>query len=118
MSNDYGEKIRVNLKTSPVQLDKQSKISGDRFILGYLVMVYDIDQDAEVTIYYKRDASMAWESLDPITISKDQKRLYRKLPLSIGSVIDYYVDFDGDFEELEITTMKLKIKGKLVGKRS
>jgi hypothetical protein len=117
MADDYGNKIPVTILTSPVILDK-ADLSNERFILGYIVVSYEIDEDATITIYYKRNDEMEYEALESITLSKDKKRLYRKLPLKIGSVIDYYVKLDGSFEEFQITTFKMFIKIVTVGKHS
>lgn len=118
MADDYTELIPIELITSPILLDKKTQLSSQRYILGYLVADYVIDQDATVVIYYRKDNDMVYKSLDPITLSKDKKRFYRKLPLRIGSVIDYYVTVNGSFKEFLFTTFKLRVKILPVGKRS
>ena len=114
--NDNGHKIKVEIKTTPVRLDKRTKLSNDRIILGYFVMDYNFDEDATVTLYYRRDDTMNYSNTEPIIVKKGNKRIVRKLPLDIGDVIDYYVKIAGEFKTFIITSAKLLIKTVPIGR--
>lgn len=118
MADDYGNIIPVTILTSPILLDETAMFSNHRFVLGYLVMVYKIDNDAEMTIYVKKNNDMDYEAVSKITVASGKKRIYRKLPLDIGAVMDFYIKFTGDFKDLTITTLKILVKNKIVGKHS
>jgi len=114
--DDLGTKIKVDIQSAPYLLDEVQK-SDQRIVLGYLTSIFDIDNDAAVIIFFKRDTGMQWESIDPITLSKDVKRVYQKIPL-IGSIIDFYIQLTGDFTNFELTTLKVNYKITPSGKYS
>jgi hypothetical protein len=114
MSNDFGSKIKVDIQSAPYLLDEGPK-SNNRIVLGYLSSVYEFDADATVTIFFRRNELMQWESLSPITLSKDVKRFFQKLPL-IGEVIDFYIQLTGEFINFTLTSLKVSKKELPVGK--
>lgn len=113
---DNGNKILVDIQSAPYLLDKDGK-GNIRMVLGYVAADYDIDNDAEVIVFFKRGNEMQWESLSPITLSKDAKRFYQKLPL-IGSIIDFYIQLTGEFTNFQLSSLKLNYKTAQSGKYS
>lgn len=117
--SDYGKAIHVEIESNPIRLDKKTELSTNRIILGYLKMVYRMDADMTMTIYVRKNEDMNYEAIDPITISKDHKRLSLKLPIDIGAIIDFYVKFTGEFKrDCTITVCKILLKPKPAGKFS
>lgn len=114
MAGDNGLKIAVDFKGAEIKADKDIG-SNDRFLLGFISMDYDADQDFKLRVYFKRDNGMNWEATDEYDISKDEKR-FRK-PLEPGLVvIDAYPRFYGDFKSLLVTSCKLHVKLMKLGK--
>lgn len=114
MAGDYGQKIAVDFKGAEIQADKDMG-ANERFLLGYVSMAYDVDEDFELVIYFKRDNGMSWQSLDPFTVSKNEKRFF--MPLEPGLVvIDAYPRFYGEFKSLLVSSCKLHLKPQRLGK--
>jgi hypothetical protein len=118
MPSDKGIKIPVEIITTPVMLDKNTTLSNDRYVLGYLSADYNTDEDTTITIFARRGENLVFDIVDTIILPKGNKRFYRKLPLTIGSVVDYFCRLTGDFKEFRFTTLKLLVKMKTVGKNS
>ena len=116
MADDYGQKIPVEITTSTMFLDKQN-LSKSRYILGSIFCDYETDADIEVTIYYRRNNKLEWESLSPITLLKENKRYFQKLP-NMGAVIDFYVKINTTVTSFILTSFKVFIKSKTTGKFS
>jgi hypothetical protein len=110
MADDYTQPIEVDIISSVVQLDDKTQLSNERFVLGWMVIVYEIDEDATLDLYYRRNRDMEFTAMNSITLSKDHKRFYRRLPLNIGSVIDFYIKVSGNFKEFQITSFKIFTK--------
>jgi hypothetical protein len=85
-------------------------------VLGYLSAKYQSDADISVTIYFKRDDDMDWESLSPITMSAEEGRYFGRLPLGL-SVIDYYVTVESSpSNTFWISSLKILMKSLPTGK--
>lgn len=111
---DLTEKISVVFESGDIKTDEEMK-SNQRIVLGYVSCKYESDSDFEITVYYKRDNAMNWESITPYTVSKDEKRFFQRLPLGL-TCIDAYARLAGSFGELIITSFKLYLKPTMVGK--
>ena len=111
---DNGSKIPVIFESNDIMVDEEMK-SNQRLVLGYVSCKYESDSDFDITVYYKRDSAMSWESITLKTASKDEKRYFQRLPIGL-TCIDAYAKLAGEFGELIITSFKLHIKPAVVGK--
>jgi len=85
-------------------------------VLGYLSAKYQSDADITVTIYFKRDDDMDWESTEGIIMSAEEGRYFGQLPRGL-SVIDYYVTVESSpYETFWISSLKVLIKTLPTGK--
>lgn len=115
MPDDYSKKIRIVINSAPVQLDEENQLTNKRFVLGYLTAVYAANEDLTVKIHVKKNESMDFEEAITMTLTKDKKREYKKLPL-IGSIIDFFVSLESELTEFELTSLKVSHKIVITGK--
>ena len=112
---DNGQLIDIVIDSSPVQSDEDLK-SNSRMVLGYLSAKYLTDADITVTLFFKRNDDMEWESLQAATLSLDKKRYFGKLPLGLTVIYDYVEVTAAINYIFEITSLKVHQKPLMVGK--
>ncbi len=115
MTTDANNHIEVDFQSSVYSIEENLQ-SNRRLNLGYISGVYDVETEDEVyvTIYYKRNNELRWESTT-FQLNKEDNRFYQKLPAGL-TVIEFYVRIYGWVTEFELTSCKVSVKEKLLGK--
>ncbi len=112
---DVDNHIEVSFDSSVYSIEENLQ-SNRRLVLGYISGTYNFESEDQVytTVYYKRDNELRWESTT-FQLDKEDKRFYQKLPPGL-TVIEFYVRIYGYATEFELTSCKVSVKEKLLGK--
>jgi len=114
---DNGNPISIQINFAEFQSREEFQ-KLERINLGFLECVYNIDTNLSVIIFYKRTNEMEWEQTPAITLDKNKRRIFRKLPNGI-TCIDFYPQLSGSVNDTcEISLFRILTKPVILGKHN